>query len=80
MGPFKLIRFYEDQRSELYNVRDDVAESLNLVSEMKERADQMLLKLNGWLGTLRAPLMNPNRDWKADLEDEKLPWQETCRV
>jgi arylsulfatase A-like enzyme len=78
MGNFKLIRFYEDQRSELYNVRDDVAESLNLVSEMKERADQMLLKLNGWLGTLQAPLMTPNREWKRDLDTESLAWQKSC--
>ena len=79
-GPFKLVRSYEDQHSELYNIRDDPGESLNLMDEMPERADRFLIRLTGWIGSMRAPLMDPDRGWNPATEFEKLPWQINCPV
>jgi arylsulfatase A len=48
-GDFKLIRFYDDNSVELYNLKHDIGESENLAAAMPDRAAQLRAKLETWL-------------------------------
>ncbi|MFQ6036670.1 MAG: sulfatase [Sedimentisphaerales bacterium] len=63
-GRWKLIEFFEDDRLELYNLQDDIAEKNNLATEMPERAAQLQQRLAAWRKSVGAkmPAPNPNFD------------------
>jgi len=58
-GDYKLIHFYEDQRNELYNLKEDIGESINLASSMPEKAKVLHDQLNQWLDQHNAPRPQP---------------------
>ena len=43
-GDWKFLRFYEDGREELYNLKDDIGESKNLIASIPKKATE--LKIN----------------------------------
>ena len=47
-GDYKLIVFFDDNKLELYNIKQDIGEQHNLANVMPERRDQMLQKLQDW--------------------------------
>ena len=47
-GDFKLIVFFDDNRLERYNIREDIGEKNNLANIFPERRDKMLKKLQEW--------------------------------
>lgn len=48
-GDWKFLRFYEDGREELYNLKKDIGESKNLVASMPKKATEMKTKLDAVL-------------------------------
>ena len=48
-GPYKLIRFYDDESIELYNLETDLGEQNNLAEAMPDLAMEMRGALNQWL-------------------------------
>lgn len=48
-GDYKLIRRYDDDSVELYNLDDDISEKVNLASRMPELAARLNAKLGRWL-------------------------------
>jgi len=63
-GPFKLIEFYEDGRTELYDLREDVGETTDLSKSMPEKTRELKAKLQAWRTSVGAqmPTKNPNAD------------------
>ena len=61
-GNFKLIFFYEDERIELYDLRNDPEEEKNLSEEMPGKRDELLGDLERWKSNLKAkePIKNPD--------------------
>jgi arylsulfatase A-like enzyme len=49
MGDYKLIKFYDDDSVELYNLKEDISETKDLAGEMPERATKMRKRLEQWL-------------------------------
>lgn len=47
-GDYKLIVFLNDNRMELYNLKDDIGETHNLASELPEVRERMYTKLAAW--------------------------------
>ncbi len=64
VGDFKLIEFYEDERVELYNLRDDPGESQDLAAELPEKTRELEERLEDWRAQVGAqmPLGNPDYD------------------
>jgi arylsulfatase A-like enzyme len=58
-GPWKLLKFYEGNRVELYNLAEDLGETNDLAAERPEKRDALLSQLNEWLDTNDAPLPKP---------------------
>jgi arylsulfatase A-like enzyme len=63
-GDWKLIRFFEDDRVELYNLKDDLSETKDLAKVHPEKAEALRSRLNAWLKETGAqfPAPNPNYD------------------
>lgn len=64
MGDYKLIRHYESGRRELYNLRKDIREEINLMDRMPEKGAELEMKLNDWIDSVNAyvPTDDPEFD------------------
>jgi hypothetical protein len=63
-GDWKLIRWYEGQ-VELYNLKDDLGETNNLVHEQADKASELVSMLSSELNRIGAKLPRPNPDFTA---------------
>ncbi len=59
-GDWKLLEFFEDNRIELYNLRNDIGEQKNLAATEQKRANQLRDKLHTWRKSIGAPMPKPN--------------------
>jgi arylsulfatase A len=64
-GDYKLIHFYDDDRIELYNVREDIGEKNDLAAEMPDKAAELRKLLDDWLRRVDATMCPPNPQWRA---------------
>ena len=63
-GPWKLIYFYEDNGSELYNLDNDPGEAINLALNHPDIAGELLSDLRAWLSEVGADI--PTRNDQAE--------------
>lgn len=63
-GDFKLIEFLDDNRRELYNLRDDIGEAKDLAAAQPAKVEELFNKLSAWRREVGAqmPTPNPNYD------------------
>lgn len=76
-GPFKLLEFYEDGHTELYDLREDIGETRDLSEAMPDKARELLAKLRSWRESVQAqmPAKNPSADAARYREyKEKRMW------
>ncbi|MFN3761158.1 MAG: sulfatase [Algoriphagus aquaeductus] len=59
-GDWKLIYFYETQKVELYNLKDDIGERNNLAETQPELTEKMRTRLFDWLVSTKAAFPRPN--------------------
>ncbi len=66
-GDWKLIRFFEDSHCELYNLKDDLSEKHDLISQMPDKAKEMNALLDQFLNETHAvlPVLNAHYDPRA---------------
>jgi arylsulfatase A len=62
---WKLIRFYENNRFELYDLRIDPEEKTNLFEAEPVKANALRLRLNAWLKETGAQFPVPNPDYDS---------------
>ena len=69
-GDYKLILFFEDNRTELYNLKHDIGEAKNLAGLQPAKALAMRKQLEDWLKRTGAqlPVVNPNYNPSRELE------------
>ncbi len=53
-GDYKLLYFYRDKRIELYNLREDPSEKLNIALQEPGKRDELKHKLDNWLQEVNA--------------------------
>jgi arylsulfatase A-like enzyme len=63
-GDWKLIRFFEDNRTELYNLASDIGEHHELSSAESDRTRIMQRQLDEWLAGVGARMPSSNPNWK----------------
>ncbi|MGC3970198.1 MAG: sulfatase [Pirellulales bacterium] len=64
-GDWRLVEFYEDDRVELYNLRDDEGERRDLAQSDPERAKSLREKLHAWRKEVGAQMPSPNPNYDA---------------
>ncbi|HEU5119302.1 MAG TPA: sulfatase [Isosphaeraceae bacterium] len=70
-GDYKLIEFFEDGHTELYNLRDDIGEQHDLSSKMPEKARDLHQKLVSWRESINAPM--PRKRTASDPKNAEVP-------
>ena len=55
-GDWKMIYYYEDGRRELYNLKNDLSETIDLSSEKRGISDKLFRKLSQWIKETDAPV------------------------
>lgn len=58
-GDFKLIEFYEDGWTELYNLREDIGERRNLARSLRDKAAELRSDLDTWRKSVDAQMPTP---------------------
>ena len=69
---YKLIEFYEDNRVELYNLKNDISEKEDLTAKMPEKIAQLRTLLADWRRSVGAQMPIPNPDYDPD-KDKRGP-------
>lgn len=64
LGDWKLIQYFEDNRVELFNLREDVGEAKNLSATNTEKVKELQQMMNSWRTEVGAqmPSVNPDYD------------------
>lgn len=65
-GDWKLIRYYEDQRTELYNLREDIGEQTNLAEQHPVQVQKLNTLLTNWLESVDAKFPSTNSNFDSD--------------
>ena len=68
LGEFKLIEWYEDMRTELYNLKDDPGEQHNLASALPEKTTELRNLLHDWRTEVKAQMPEPNPDYNPGVK------------
>ena len=63
-GDWKLIHFYEDDHTELYDLREDVGETSDVAAQKPERVRALRKLLDSWRIEVDAREPRPNPDWQ----------------
>jgi arylsulfatase A-like enzyme len=74
IGDLKLIRFYEDDRRELYDLRDDPGEMTDLAAKMPAKKKELSVVLDSWLKNVGAAMPTVNSKYDQSRELEGLRW------
>lgn len=53
-GDYKLIEWYDNEKIELYNIKEDIGEENNLVEQKPQMAKDLLTKLHNWRSEINA--------------------------
>jgi arylsulfatase A-like enzyme len=62
-GDYKLIQWYEDGSIELYNLKEDIGEKINLADKEKGKANKLKKIFHDWLKEIDAWMPKPNPDY-----------------
>lgn len=68
LGDWKLIRQYETDSYELYNLKEDIGEKNDLNVKYPRKLNEMKQTLHEWLRTVNAQLPTPNPNWDRNKE------------
>ena len=68
-GDFRLVEFYEDNRVELYNLKDDIGETRDLAVKMPEKTAALRQKLSAWRNSVGAQMPTPNPGYDPTRSD-----------
>lgn len=68
---WKLVEFYEDNRVELYNLKEDIGEQNDLAAKMPEKAKELRERLHAWRSKVCAQMPTPNPDYNPAKEKPK---------
>lgn len=72
VGDFKLLEFFEDNRLELYDLRNDVGQKTNLATSMPDKAKEMHDRLVAWRAEVQAPMPTKRKAAQSGNDDKPV--------
>lgn len=63
-GDWKLLEYHEDNRVELYDLKNDLSEAHDLAATMPDKAEALRRQLHAWRETVGAQMPTPNPNFK----------------
>jgi arylsulfatase A-like enzyme len=70
-GDWKLIEWYEDNRAELFNIKEDISETKDLASQLPDKVKDLTEKLHTWRESVGGIMPKPNPNWKPGQDTPK---------
>lgn len=64
-GDFKLIEYFENGTLQLFNLKEDIGEQVDLASTDPEKTKELHQKLQQWRASVDARMMSPNPEYDA---------------
>jgi arylsulfatase A-like enzyme len=61
-GDWKLQEYFEDGHLELYNLRDDLSQTNNLVAKLPDKSKELQARLAAWRQSIKAPMPTKNTE------------------
>lgn len=71
LGDFKLIEWYEDMSTELYNLKNDLGEQTDLSAKMPDKTAELRQLLHNWREEVNAQMPSPNPAYKSGQRTSK---------
>ncbi|MDA0349900.1 MAG: sulfatase [Verrucomicrobia bacterium] len=62
-GDWKLLEFLEDNHVELYNLKENIGETINLAKSNPKKTKELLQLLTAWRENVNAPMPRPNPEY-----------------
>lgn len=62
-GDFKLVEFFNDMHTELYNLREDIGEQRDLATAQPQKAAELRERLHAWRKEVGAQMPTPNPNY-----------------
>jgi hypothetical protein len=62
----KLIKFYDNNETKLFDLKNDMSENKNLGLKRKRLADKLEKKMSNFLKDVKAPKWKPGITWKGN--------------
>tara|TARA_B100000519_G_scaffold201081_1_gene215734 strand:+ start:3238 stop:4695 length:1458 start_codon:yes stop_codon:yes gene_type:complete len=81
-GPYRLIEHFDGTPAELYNIENDIGETVNLVNSLPEKASELLNELRMWRQSVGAQMPTINSEYDANRVHEAFffhEWKERMR-
>lgn len=75
-GDLKLVELYEDNKLELYNLRDDMGEKKDLARSMPAETKRLHAKLASWRKSVNALMPTPNPKYDPARAEQGYWWRE----
>lgn len=69
-GDYKLIEHYDNGNLELFDLKDDIGETINLVNKKPVKAKELLTDLKAWRTSIGAQMPTPNPNYDPIREKE----------
>jgi arylsulfatase A-like enzyme len=69
-GDWKLMEYFEDNRLELYNLKEDIGERNNLAEKMPEKARELRAMMLAWRRETKAPMPTKNEQFRKKARKE----------
>jgi arylsulfatase A-like enzyme len=66
-GDWKLIEFYDEDKAELYNLRDDIGERNDLAAKMPDLTKKLRAQLRDWQQSVGAKMPQKNPAYKPPI-------------
>jgi arylsulfatase A-like enzyme len=73
-GDWKLVRFFQDDRRELYNLKSDIGETRDLSASDPAKVAELQARLDTWLQSAGAQLPTTNPRFDAARRMESIRW------
>ena len=67
-GDYKLIEYFENGTTQLFNLRDDIGEQNDLTATMPEKAKELREMLHQWRNRVNAQMPTPNPGFRPEQE------------
>ena len=72
-GDWKLHQYFEDGGLELYNLKDDIGETNNVVEKQSDKAQELLTELESWQEKINAAIpIEKNPAFDSDAEEKAI--------
>ena len=71
LGTWKLIKQYDNDSYELYNLKADISETKNLNKKYPQKVKELKMILTQWLHSVKAQFPTPNPHWDPKKEKKK---------